>query len=293
VGNNRGNKYSHTHKNPKISKKDFFNFSYDEMALYDVPATLKFILAQTKVQKITWIGHSQGTSQFFAAALDKTTKDLVEAHVEKFIALAPIVFMNHLKSPMLSAITQADSLMSRTFDFFGIYEFLPSACQERPKWGDWIFWGCKNGFEWICDGIVPGFNTNSKTDILFDDSKLFWTHYLGGTSVKALIKYGQAIEMKAQKEFLRFDHGAVENGIRYGTESAPSWGNLGGFRIPTALVGAERDEMGSQADVSNLVGALPVGMTSFHMMAGWDHFTFIMPRDPKPLFEVLDFELSQ
>ena len=99
--------------------------------------------------------------------------------------------------------------------------------------------------------------------------------------------------MGAQKEFLKFDYGAVGNKMRYGTESVPSWGNLGQFAIPTALVGAERDEMGSQADVSNLVGALPVGMARFHMMAGWDHFTFIMPRDPKPLFEVLDFELSQ
>lgn len=83
------------------------------MALYDVPAILNFILTTTKVQKITWIGHSRVTSQFFPTALDKSTRELVEAHVEKFITLAPIVFMNHLKSPMSRAITQADSLISR------------------------------------------------------------------------------------------------------------------------------------------------------------------------------------
>jgi hypothetical protein len=68
-------------------------------------------------------------------------------------------------------------------------------------------------------------------------------------------------------------------------------GNLKEFGIPTALVAAERDEFSSQADVSNLFAAMPVGMTSFHMLAGWDHFTFLIPIDPKPLFEVLYFEL--
>lgn len=175
----------------------------------------------------------------------------------------------------------------------GIFEFLSSVCKEKPVWGDLIFWGCQHGFEWFCDSIVPGFNTDSKWDTWYEHGKLFWTHYLGGTSQKALVKYGQGIEMKAQKEFLKFDYGDVENEVRYGTESAQSWGNLAEFGIPTALVAAERDEMASQADVSNLVAAMPVGMTSFHMLAGWDHFMFVMPRYPKPLFEVFDFELSQ
>jgi hypothetical protein len=171
----------------------------------------------------------------------------------------------------------------------GIFEFLPSACQEKAILGDLIFWVCQHGLEWLCDSIAPGFNTDSKWDTWYEHGKFFWTHYLGGTSQKALVKYGQAISMKAQKEFLKFDYGAVENKVRYGTESAPSWGNLGEFGIPTALVGAERNEMGSQADVSNLVAAMSVGVTSFHMLAGWDHFTFVMQRDPKPLFAVLDF----
>ena len=36
------------------------------MAKYDLPANVKFVLEQTKVPTISYIGHSQGTTQAFA-----------------------------------------------------------------------------------------------------------------------------------------------------------------------------------------------------------------------------------
>jgi len=200
VNNNRGTKYSHTHKNKDITAKEFFDFSYDEMALYDVPAVLKFILAKTKVSKLTWIGHSQGTSQFFAAAMDPTTTALVKSSVDKFIALAPIVFMNHVGSLALKLITKGDSILHKAADFMGVYEFFPNMCVKNgPVWGDLLFWGCKHGFEWLCDSIVPGFNTDSKWDTWYDlGGKYFLKHFFGGTSQKAFVKYGQAISMSEQ-----------------------------------------------------------------------------------------------
>lgn len=38
MGNFRGNKYSHKHKTLKPSDKEFWNFSLDELALYDIPS---------------------------------------------------------------------------------------------------------------------------------------------------------------------------------------------------------------------------------------------------------------
>lgn len=35
------------------------------MADYDLPALLEFILQKTKVQNVSYIGHSQGTIQMF------------------------------------------------------------------------------------------------------------------------------------------------------------------------------------------------------------------------------------
>lgn len=40
----------------------FFNFSFDEMAEYDQPALWRYIMDKTGCEKITYMGHSQGTA---------------------------------------------------------------------------------------------------------------------------------------------------------------------------------------------------------------------------------------
>jgi len=43
AGNFRGNKYSHIHINKNITEEKFFDFSWQEMAEYDIPAMYKYI----------------------------------------------------------------------------------------------------------------------------------------------------------------------------------------------------------------------------------------------------------
>lgn len=63
LNNSRGNRHSKNHKNldPSVHKQ-FWDFSFQEMGQYDQPALFNYILSQTKVDSITYIGHSQGTS---------------------------------------------------------------------------------------------------------------------------------------------------------------------------------------------------------------------------------------
>jgi pimeloyl-ACP methyl ester carboxylesterase len=104
VGNNRGNKYSQGHSDPTISKTNYWNFSWDEMGLYDTPANYKFILNHYKTdekeeyRQINYIGHSEGTSQMFVAGLDESTAEFMTKHTRSYVALAPVVYMDHVKS---------------------------------------------------------------------------------------------------------------------------------------------------------------------------------------------------
>ena len=41
----------------------FWNFTWDEMALVDLPTHINYVLAQTGAAKVSYIGHSQGTIQ--------------------------------------------------------------------------------------------------------------------------------------------------------------------------------------------------------------------------------------
>jgi pimeloyl-ACP methyl ester carboxylesterase len=64
VGNTRGNRYSSPDLNPNI--RDFWNFTFDEMTSYDLPAAFTYIAKETG-KKVHYIGHSQGNLIMLAA----------------------------------------------------------------------------------------------------------------------------------------------------------------------------------------------------------------------------------
>ena len=43
-------------------KFPFLDYSYDEMANYDLPASINFILNKTGQEQVYYVGHSQGTT---------------------------------------------------------------------------------------------------------------------------------------------------------------------------------------------------------------------------------------
>lgn len=99
AGSNRGTKDCKSHTNKNITKSEFYAFSFQQMGLFDLPAFYKLILSKynDNTTKIIYIGHSQGTTQFFAAVADESTKKWVRSHTKKFIALAPIAYMTEIK----------------------------------------------------------------------------------------------------------------------------------------------------------------------------------------------------
>jgi lysosomal acid lipase/cholesteryl ester hydrolase len=44
MGNNRGNIYSDTHTNLMNDTKEFWEFDFEDMGIYDLPAEIEFIL---------------------------------------------------------------------------------------------------------------------------------------------------------------------------------------------------------------------------------------------------------
>jgi lysosomal acid lipase/cholesteryl ester hydrolase len=75
IMNNRGNKYDLEHKNKSLDLKgeEFWDFSFVEMALEDLPKIINYISKQISYkQKINVIGYSMGTSVLMAALSEKS-----------------------------------------------------------------------------------------------------------------------------------------------------------------------------------------------------------------------------
>lgn len=99
MGNARGNYYSrkHTTLNPD-KDEEFWNFSWDQIGYYDLPAMVDHILKTTGRDKLHYIGHSQGGADFFVMTSDRPEYN------EKILlmqGLAPAVFMSHCQSLVL------------------------------------------------------------------------------------------------------------------------------------------------------------------------------------------------
>ena len=64
VGNNRGTSFSRFHKylNPDHDLK-YWDFTFEEMGLYDTKAEIDYIKEQTHRDKVSYIGMSQGSTQ--------------------------------------------------------------------------------------------------------------------------------------------------------------------------------------------------------------------------------------
>ena len=69
LGNYRGNTYSrnHTFLNPDaLFNHKFWDFTWDEMAKYDIPSMVEKVLEVTGEEEIFYAGHSMGTTAFMA-----------------------------------------------------------------------------------------------------------------------------------------------------------------------------------------------------------------------------------
>ena len=94
MGNQRGSKYSRKHKtfDPDDKKGDFWKFSFQEMGEIDAPTQIDYIRKMTGQKKITYVGHSQGTTQMFYGLA--TNEDYFKDALNLFVALAPAVKMD-------------------------------------------------------------------------------------------------------------------------------------------------------------------------------------------------------
>ncbi|CAG9562210.1 unnamed protein product [Danaus chrysippus] len=96
-GNCRGSRYSRRHRDLDPNRdSSYWSFTFHEMGYYDLPALIDRVLNETGAPSLTTIGHSQGTTIFFVLG---STRPEYNSKINVFIALAPVVYLQHLPLP--------------------------------------------------------------------------------------------------------------------------------------------------------------------------------------------------
>merc|ERR1712135_181235 len=94
LGNVRGNHYSRQHKCLNPDDLNFWNWTFDEMSMFDEPAMVDRVLQVTGQSKVVYIGHSQGTVVLLQSVMmhDSSFSDKIHS----FFALAPAAMVQNM-----------------------------------------------------------------------------------------------------------------------------------------------------------------------------------------------------
>lgn len=92
LGNARGNDYGLKHKTLSVDSKEFWDFSFHELGLYDLPAMFDLMLKVTNTTRGYFFGHSQGGTVFsvWISMRPEYNKKIIQAHL-----MAPGIFMKN------------------------------------------------------------------------------------------------------------------------------------------------------------------------------------------------------
>ena len=138
LGNARGSKHSMKHRNLSTESPEFWNFSFHEIGLYDLPAMIDYMLHTTESSKTFYVGHSQGGAAFLVcmSMLPKYNEKITQAHL-----LAPVSFQRNMPHPLMRAIA-AKSVNG----LFGNMSYI----NMKPMW---------NYSKMFCNGRQKSFTT--------------------------------------------------------------------------------------------------------------------------------------
>lgn len=184
LGNNRGNKYSAKNLNCNINDKRFWDFSIDEFALFDIPNSIEYVLEATGVEKLTYIGFSQGSTQGLAA-LSTTLK--LNQLVDKIITISPATTPKGLHNWLISSMFKFSPNL--IFLLFGKKFLLTSA----TFWQSIIYPPLFIKIIDLANGLL--FNWKSE-NIEYEQKFSSYYHLYSTTSVKAICHWFQIIKSR-------------------------------------------------------------------------------------------------
>ncbi|XP_074447072.1 lipase member M-like [Larus michahellis] len=273
LGNSRGTSWSRRHQHLSAEQVEFWDFSFHEMAMYDLPAMIDFVLQKTGQKQIYYVGYSQGCTMAFIAF--STMPELAQK-IKMFFALAPVLTIKYAKSPIMKMSFLLDRqfnvvqlLLGRTdasLRMRKLWRFLPELCRHPL-----LHKPCANLLF-----LLGGYNEKNLNMTRLD---VYTSHYPDGTSVKNMIHWAQVMK---SGEFKAFDYGS-KNPVVYHQETPPSY-QVEEMLVPTAVWSGGEDWAADWRDVRQLLPRIAHLVTYDHI-PDWNHWDFIWGLDaPRRLY---------
>lgn len=99
LGNSRGTRLSLGHKNLSTKDQGYWDYSFHEIAIYDIPVFIDRIRKVTRADKITFVGYS--TSATSALVYASLLKDHAKKNVNLFITAVAYSYLKYPRFPVI------------------------------------------------------------------------------------------------------------------------------------------------------------------------------------------------
>lgn len=275
LGNSRGNKYGRRHVTLSPECGEFWEFSFNEIGLYDLPAIIDYILDTTNTSQLVFAGHSEGTTAFFIMCAEKPEYN---DNISLMVALSAVVFMNDIRSPLLRLIGQSADFLPTLYHALGLYELLPR--DEVITTIESTFCGSPEIAELICQNIIFVASGFDYEQVNATNLPVIYAHYPSGGSVKQLVHYAQLIK---SAQFRNYDYGPADNIAKYGTAVPPDY-PLNNVNCPVAIFYAVNDWLTSADSTERLIGLLPNIVELYHVpFPAFEHFDYVWAKNVREL----------
>jgi lysosomal acid lipase/cholesteryl ester hydrolase len=269
LGNSRGNKYCKTHDKFDDKSFEFWQFSFNELGMYDEPAIIKYIREVNKSgEKIIYFGHSQGTSLMFGGIAQKF--DFYKENIKLFVALAPVARLSNLASSLLSFLSTVS--MHKMMKKAKVFEMCPNTdgTKKLMNFMEKHAVGLTNFFL----GLISDSNSKECNDQ--NSLAVYLKHYPCGSSLKCLIHYVQIIKAK---KFVYFNYGKEANFAIYHQIEPPEYDLSIVKDFPIILIGGEKDKLAPPNDVIWLKEALGNNVIYYKIIPKMGHISFMCGKD--------------
>ncbi|XP_049818494.1 lipase 1-like [Aethina tumida] len=208
--NLRGSFYgmNHTSLDPE-EDKSFWDFSFHEYGFYDVAATIDYILNVTQVDKITTLGHSQGSTITFVTLASRPEYN---KKIKLNVSFAPSCYLGGVKVILLQILAKHWQFLEHLVREVLNIQYVPTARGMLNGLDELCAYS--KGFREICYGFVVTIDYGADVDKMFDENVIpaLLSNMPGGVSTKNLFHY---LQMYNTGNFSNYDYGPDENLKRY------------------------------------------------------------------------------
>ncbi|XP_054274892.1 lysosomal acid lipase/cholesteryl ester hydrolase-like isoform X2 [Macrosteles quadrilineatus] len=253
LSDNRGNFYSRNHEKLTVSDPQFWDYSFHEMGVYDLPALIDKVLAETNQTQLFYIGHSMGTSVFYVMC---SVKPEYNEKVKMAVHLAPIAF--NLKKQMTFSLRVLLQNVYRIADILkkqNLYEFLPRNRQNYLL----VDFVCSNNYKHLCQVLVSQLYGPSCDPIKTAKMRTYLKRLISGTSVKTMLHLSHIYN---NRTFAMFDYGSTSLNNQFYSQDHPPPYPLERVTAPVALFYGDSDAFVDEFSISQLKNRLPNVVTS-------------------------------